>query len=119
MQENTTTLLSVSALGPGETSSLSGYINLRDAIKSHWTGECDFASDGSKNARVLLYSSHDYTNWDTEPVAQWDIPVNAGQLVRISVAIIPDFLYVAAKIKNLDENATITNCKVKVTTVTP
>jgi len=119
MQENTTILLSVSAIPPGQTSSLSGYIDLRDALKSHWTGECDFASNASQNARVLLYSSHDHTNWDTEPIAQWDIEVHGGQTVRSSVAIIPDFRYVAAKMQNLDENNTIENCKVRVTTVSP
>lgn len=119
MQENTTILLEVSAIAPGETTSLSGYISLKDALKSHWTGECEFPSNASANCRVLLYSSHDHTNWDTEPIAQWDIEVHGGQTVRSSVALIPDFYYVAAKMQNLDENVTINNCKVRVTTVSP
>ena len=118
MNINVTTILNVAGLGPNSETALYGPVNLKDAVKCTVTGECSFRNNQS-NARVQLFSSYDNTNYDTEPIAQWDIPVNKSQTVRTTIALLPDFYFVKAKFQNLDANETIDNCKVIITYAAP
>jgi len=118
MNINVTTILDVASLGPNEETSLEGPVNLKDAVKCTVTSECSFRN-AVDNARVQLFSSYNNASYDTEPIAQWDIPVNKSQTVRTTIALLPDFYYVKAKFQNLDTNETLDNCKVIVVYAEP
>jgi len=114
MNINVTTILDVDSLGPGEETDLRGPVNLVNSVKCTVTAECSFRN-AEDNARVQLFSSYNNVSYDTEPIAQWDIPVNKSATVRTTIALLPDFRYVKARFQNLDSNETIDNCKVIVT----
>jgi len=118
MNINVTAILDVASLGPNEETALEGPVNLKDAVKCTVTAECSFRN-AADNARVQLFSSYNNASYDTEPIAQWDIPVNKSQTVRTTVALLPDFYYVKAKFQNLDTNETLDNCKVIVVYAEP
>lgn len=118
MNINVTTILNVDSLGPNEETDLQGPVNLKDSVKCTVTAECSFRN-AEDNARVQLFSSYDNVSYDTEPIAQWDIPVNKSSTVRTTIALLPDFYYVKAKFQNLDNNEPIDNCKVIVVYAEP
>ena len=116
---NTTVILNIAHLNPNTTSDLQGPVSLENSIKCAITGEAYFRENASENVRVLIMSSADNINYDTEPYAQFDIPCNPNQTVRTTYAVLPDPKYIKAQVVNLDSNHTAESVKVIVTYTEP
>jgi len=119
MQTNTTIILNIANLAPNTTSDLYGPVNLGNSIKCAVTAQAYFRSNASENVRTLIMSSWDNANYDTEPYAQFDIPVQGNQTVRTTYAILPDPKYIKAQVINLDPNVTAESVRVIVTYTEP
>ena len=119
MNTQTATLLDLAHLNPNTTSALGSSVNLGNAIKCAITSQAYFRENASENVRILIMSSWDDVNYDTEPYAQWDIPVQGNQTVRTTYAVLPDPKFIKAQAINLDQNTTVDNIKVIVTYTEP
>jgi len=119
MISNTTVILDIPHLNPNTTSDLQGPVSLENSIKCAITGQAYFRENASENVRVLIMSSPDNANYDTEPYAQFDIPVQGNQTVRTTYAVLPDPKYIKAQVINLDSNVTADNVRVIVTYTEP
>jgi len=119
MQTNTTVVLDLANLPPNTTSDLYGPVNLGNSIKCAITAQAYFRENASENVRTLIVSSWDDSDYDTEPYAQFDIPVQSNQTVRTTYAILPDPKYIKAQVINLDSNVTADNVRVIVTYTEP
>ncbi len=115
MQTNTTVVLDLAYLNPNTTSDLYGPVNLGNSIKCAITGQAFFNESAVDNVRTIILSSHDDSDYDTEPYAQFDIPCNPNQTVRTTYAVLPDPKYIKAQVVNLDSNYTAESVKVIVT----
>jgi len=119
MQTNTNTILEIEHLNPNSTSDLYGPVELSNSIKCAITAQAYFRENASENVRTLILSSWDNANYDTEPYAQFDIPVQGNQTVRTTYAVLPDPKYIKARVVNLDPNETADYVKVVVTYTEP
>ena len=119
MISNVTTILSIEHLNPNATSDLLGPVNLENSIKCAITGQAYFRENASENVRIVILSSPDDDNYDTEAYAQFDVPVAGNQTVRTTYAVLPDPKYIKARAINLDPNITADNVKVIVTYTEP
>ena len=119
MQTNTTIVLDLASLNPNTTSDSYGPVNLGNSIKCAITAQVYFRGNASENVRTLILSSWDDTNYDTEPYAQFDVPVAGNQTVRTTYAILPDPKYIKARVVNLDSNVTADSVKVIITYTEP
>ena len=119
MISNVTTILSIDHLYPNATSDLYGPVSLESSIKCAITAQAFFRENASENVRVIIASSPDDSDYDTEPYAQFDIPVSGNQTVRTTYAVLPDPKYIKARVINLDPNVTADYAKVIVTYTEP
>ena len=119
MISNVVTILNIEHLNPNATSDLSTSVSLQNSIKCAITGEAFFRENASENVRAMILSSPDDTNYDTEPYAQFDIPVAGNQTVRTTYAVLPDPKYIKARVINLDPNVTADSVKIIVTYTEP
>jgi len=119
MISNVTTVLSIAHLNPNATSDLYGPVSLESSIKCAVTGQAYFREYASKNVRIVIISSPDNGDYDTEPYAQFDVPVAGNQTVRITYAVLPDPKYIKTRAINLDPNITADSVKVIVTYTEP
>ena len=119
MQTNTNVILEIEHLPPNSTSDLYGPVELSNSIKCAITAQAYFRENASENVRTLILSSWDDANYDTEPYAQFDIPVQSNQTVRTTYAVLPDPKYIKARVVNLDPNVTADYVKVVVTYTEP
>jgi len=119
MISNVTTILSIEHLNPNATSDLLGPVNLENSIKCAITGQAYFRENASENVRIVILSSPDDGNYDTEAYAQFDVPVAGNQTVRTTYAVLPDPKYIKARAINLDPNITADSIEVIVTYTEP
>ncbi len=119
MQTNITTILEIAHLNPNTTSDLYGPANLGNAVKCAVTAQAFFRENASHNIRAIIVSSPNNSEYDTEPYAQFDIPVASNQTVRTTYAILPDPKYIKARVVNLDANMTADYVKLIVTYTEP
>jgi len=119
MNTQVATLLDLAHLNPNTTSDLGSSVNLGNAIKCAITSQAYFRENASENVRILIMSSADDSDYDTEPYAQWDIPVNGNHTVRTTYAVLPDPKYIKAQAINLDPNVTADSIKVIATYTEP
>lgn len=119
MISNVTTVLSIEHLNPNATSDLYGPVSLENSIKCAITGQAYFRENASENVRIVIMSSPDDGDYDTEPYAQFDVPVAGNQTVRTTYAVLPDPKYIKARAINLDSNVTADSIKVIVTYTEP
>jgi len=119
MISNVTTILNIEHLNPNTTSDLLGPVSLENSIKCAITGQAYYRENASENVRILILSSPDDSDYDTEAYAQFDIPVAGNQTVRTTFAILPDPKYIKTRAINLDPNVTADSIKVIVTYTEP
>jgi len=119
MISNVTTVLNIEHLNPNATSDLYGPVSLESSLKCAITGQAYFRENASENVRIQIMSSPDDGDYDTEPYAQFDVPVAGNQTVRITYAVLPDPKYIKARAINLDPNITADSIKVIVTYTEP
>ncbi len=119
MLAKTNTILEIEHLNPNSTSDLYGPVKLESAIKCAVTAQAFFRENASHNIRAIIVSSPNNSEYDTEPYAQFDIPVASNQTVRTTYAILPDPKYIKARVINLDANMTADYVKLIVTYTEP
>lgn len=113
------TILTLTTLTAGTTSSYSTAIDLTKAAQLVLVLKGTFNTAASSGAKVTLWPSNDGTNYDTEAWYSWTIPTTAagasGAFQKHSYPISPVAKYIKCKVENLDASYDITDLELKYT----
>jgi len=118
MDKTVVTMINLSSLAAGSTSSLSDCtaLDLSRTISLFLEVEATFDASATEGLTIKWYTSRDNTNWSTVEWLSDDINVSPGNTVLVPlVPIDPAPMYLKATITNNDSSYAVTNVKLYAT----
>jgi len=107
-------ILEVNSLAAGSSTSLDDcqgvHLNLAKTLSI--TVECTYDTEATNPLRAHLRSSVDGVNFDTDDYASFDLPLAAGQTVRITKNITADVNCLKVILENLDSSVSVSDITV-------
>jgi len=115
MDKTTTTILNLSSLAAGATSTLAQCtaVDLARTITVTFAVSVTFSSSASSGLTIKIYPSTDNSTYDSTAYVTWSVSCHAGQTWQEHYySIDPSKAYYKVKVTNNDSSHSVTNLKI-------